>query len=79
MHRSLTFHNVELSYNAHILFHTFNASILTGSRIGIIGRNGSGKSSLLNLIGGRIDPTKGHIKRSCEEIIAYVPQHNEIS
>src|SRR5699024_8873896 len=34
-----------------------------GMRIGIVGRNGDGKSTLLNLLAGRLDPDGGRVTR----------------
>jgi lipopolysaccharide transport system ATP-binding protein len=39
-----------------------NLSLPRGARIGIVGRNGAGKSSLLKLITGNVDPTEGKIE-----------------
>lgn len=49
-------------------------SISQGEKIAITGHNGSGKSSLLKLIGGIFEETAGHVKRS-QMNIGYVPEH----
>lgn len=49
-------------------------SISRGERVAITGSNGSGKSSLLKLIGGFYEETAGQVKRSNLEI-GYVPEH----
>ena len=42
-------------------FTDFSTRIIPGSRIGIIGRNGSGKSSLLRILCGEIEPSQGFV------------------
>ena len=40
----------------------FNFKLIRGEKIGIVGKNGSGKSTFLNLASGKIQPDKGGIK-----------------
>lgn len=49
-------------------------SISQGEKVAITGNNGSGKSSLLKLIGGIFEETAGQVKRS-QINIGYVPEH----
>lgn len=55
--------NLSLSFGTKKLFSNFNARILQGERIGIVGRNGSGKSSFLKLLLGEIEVESGEIKK----------------
>ncbi|WP_270977148.1 ribosomal protection-like ABC-F family protein [Campylobacter helveticus] len=55
--------NLSLSFDTKKLFSNFNARILQGERIGIVGRNGSGKSSFLKLLLGEIEAESGEIKK----------------
>lgn len=48
-------------FNNQILFKEINFSISSGEKIGLIGRNGTGKSTLLKIMTGQILPTKGKI------------------
>lgn len=75
MHKPILLQDLGLSFLHKICFENFNARILPGSRIAIIGRNGSGKSSLLNILQNKVVPTEGNIVISNEIQIAYVPQH----
>ena len=45
----------------HALFHNLSFPINREDRIGIIGKNGKGKSTLLNVIGGMLDPIEGKV------------------
>ena len=49
-----------------IALNNINLTIMKGERVGLIGHNGSGKSSFLRLISGIYEPTAGEIKRSVE-------------
>lgn len=63
MHKPILIKNFELCFPHKTCFDDFNYQILYGSRIGIIGQNGCGKSSLLKMI---FD--------ICENNASYVPQ-----
>lgn len=53
----------------------FNLRILRGDRIGILGKNGSGKSTFIKLLTGEIEPDKGTVKRGKTVEIAYFDQN----
>ena len=44
------------------ILNKFNFKLMRGHRIGIIGKNGSGKSTFLNIATNKIEPTKGNVK-----------------
>ena len=67
--------NVEFGFDNESLFSNLNLAIQQASWVGVIGPNGSGKTSLLNLILGVYQPVKGTIQLCCErKNIGYVPQ-----
>ena len=51
--------------------------ILRGDRIGFIGRNGSGKTTMLRLLVGEIPPDSGEVRRGSRVEIAYFDQQRE--
>jgi len=53
----------------------FSLRILRGDRIGILGRNGSGKSTFLKLLTGEIEPDAGHIRRGKTIQVSYFDQN----
>jgi len=54
-------HNISKSYDDRLLFKNFEYNFLRGERIGIIGKNGTGKSTFLNMITGDITPDSGKV------------------
>ena len=64
--------NIELSFLDRVVFTIPRLAIHQFDRIGIVGRNGAGKSSLLKLIAGQIKPDKGLVK--CLTDFAYFDQ-----
>jgi ATPase subunit of ABC transporter with duplicated ATPase domains len=53
--------NVSLQYGKRVLFKDVNLKFVAGECYGIIGANGSGKSTFLKILGGEISPNKGEI------------------
>ena len=56
------------------LFSNLNFTLQPADRVGIVAANGRGKSTLLNAIAGRIEPTVGDIVRSRGLTLGYVEQ-----
>ena len=66
--------------NTSYLLKNFNYSFTPEDRVGIIGPNGTGKSTLLDLIAGRRKPTQGSIEVGETIHIGYLDQHtNELT
>ena len=70
----LTFDRLELAYGHWPLLDGASLVIEAGERIGLIGRNGTGKSSLLKIIAGLNPPDAGEVWRKPALKMAYVPQ-----
>ncbi len=70
----LTLERLELAYGHHPLLDGASLVIEAGERIGLIGRNGTGKSSLLKIIAGASQPDAGEVWRAPGLRLAYVPQ-----
>ena len=70
----LTFDRLELAYGHHPLLDGASLVVDAGERIGLIGRNGTGKSSLLKVIAGINPPDAGDVWRKPALKLAYVPQ-----
>ena len=54
---------LHLEYPTKVVFDSITLGISEGDRIGIVGRNGDGKSSLLGLLSGRLEPDSGRVTR----------------
>ena len=54
-------HNISKSYGDKELLHKFSYNFQPGDRLGIIGKNGTGKSTFLNLLTGAVQPDSGKI------------------
>ena len=70
----LTFDRLELAYGHWPLLDGASLVIEAGERIGLIGRNGTGKSSLLKIIAGESQADAGEVWRAPGLKLAYVPQ-----
>ena len=54
---------VRLEYPTRVVFESLTLGVNDGARIGIVGRNGDGKSSLLGLLTGQVRPDSGRVTR----------------
>jgi len=70
----LTLQQVEKSYGSRALFKGVNLTFTTEQRLGLIGINGTGKSTFLKLLAGEIEPDTGNIDRNGKASIYYLPQ-----
>ncbi len=59
------------------LFSNFNSLVLRGDRIGLVGNNGVGKTCLVKLLLGALQPTSGELKLGSNLQIAYFDQYRE--
>jgi len=66
--------NIDLGFGGPLLLDQVNLQIEFGERVGLLGRNGAGKSSLLKLIHGDIESQSGQIARQQNLKTAYLPQ-----
>jgi ABC transport system ATP-binding/permease protein len=74
----ITLRNAELAYGLHPLLDRANLALDAGERVGLIGRNGTGKSSLLQAIAGKIALDDGEIARQDGLRIVLVEQEPEL-
>ena len=70
--------NVSFSFSEEILplIHAFRIAIKKNDRIAIIGKNGKGKTTLLNLLAGEFQPKQGEIRYNQNLKLAYFGQTN---
>ena len=70
----LTASDLNVSYGDVEIFSDVSLEVAEGARIGLVGPNGGGKTSLLRVLVGHSEPTLGQVHRSSGLRIAYVPQ-----
>lgn len=66
--------DVSKSYDARPIVSHFSTTILRGDKIGLVGANGTGKTTLLKLILGQLQPDSGKIRLGTRLEIAYFDQ-----
>jgi ABC transport system ATP-binding/permease protein len=73
----LVANNVTKSLGGKLLFKGVNLTLSPGTRLGIVGKNGTGKTTLLKVLAGMIPQDMGTIKQAEELKIVYFDQHRE--
>ena len=66
--------NISKRFNDKILFDNLSFSLNNGDKIGLVGPNGIGKTTLFEMIAGHLEPDTGKIVRSRKGVISYVEQ-----
>jgi ABC transport system ATP-binding/permease protein len=66
--------DVGMRFGDKLLIEGFSATILRGDKVGLIGPNGVGKTTLLKLILGALEPTSGRVRRGTKLQVAYFDQ-----
>ena len=66
--------DVEYSIGARTLFSQVNLNVNPSDRFGLVGANGTGKTTLLKIINGEALPTKGNVRKLKKITIGYLPQ-----
>ncbi len=74
----ITLDNASLAFGHHALLDKAAFQLDAGERVGLIGRNGAGKSSLLKAIAGTIKLDDGNVWRAPNARVVYVPQEPEL-
>ena len=54
---------LHLEYPTKVVFDSVTIGVNEGDRIGIVGRNGDGKSTMLRMLAGRLEPDSGRVTR----------------
>lgn len=70
----LSFNKISLQYGDKLLFDKISAHIEPRDRIGLVGSNGMGKTTLFRILIGEITPDQGSIKKSKHIDLGYLPQ-----
>jgi len=70
----LSVNNLSLQFGKRVLFDDVNAKFVNGNCYGVIGANGSGKSTFLKILTGTQDPTTGHVHLEPGKRMAFLKQ-----
>lgn len=73
--RLLTCQGVEKSLGGKRLFTDITLALVPGTRLGLVGDNGSGKTSFMNILGGNLEPDKGRVDRADQLKVAVFDQN----
>ncbi|MDQ6688855.1 MAG: ATP-binding cassette domain-containing protein [Actinomycetota bacterium] len=68
--------SVAKSYGIRVLLDEVSLGVGEGERIGVVGRNGDGKTTLLNLLAGRLEPDSGRISHNRGLQLGYLDQRD---
>lgn len=67
--------HIQLGYDANIILSNIQLNLIPGSRIGLLGRNGAGKSTFIKLLASELEPLEGRYTTSAGLKIGYFAQH----
>ena len=70
----LTALELSLHFGEQVILDQASLSIHEGDRIGLVGKNGAGKSTFLKIISGMIQPDKGDVAKKRDLVIGFLPQ-----
>lgn len=73
----LTLEKISKVYTQRKLFDEASFYMQDGEKVGIVGINGTGKSTLLKICAGIEEPDDGNVVRASDQTIGYLPQHPE--
>lgn len=67
--------NVTMQFDTKPLFENISVNFGNGNRYGLIGANGSGKSTFMKILGGSLEPSQGNVNHDPHERIAKLDQN----
>ncbi len=70
----LTAHELDMSYGPLDVFEGVSVAVANGDRVGLVGPNGEGKTTLLRILAGELKPTAGMVHRRRGLRMGYLPQ-----
>ena len=75
----ISINNLTVSFGGFTLFDNVNFHINENDKIGLVGKNGAGKTTILKIVAGIIAPSGGAVQQPSEITIGYLPQEMEYS
>ncbi len=75
----LTAHNLGKFYGSRCVFHSLSFTLGRGEKVAVVGRNGEGKTTLLRVIAGELEPDEGSVWFSARASMGYLSQNLSLS
>jgi ATP-binding cassette subfamily F protein uup len=75
--KTVEINDISIGFDGRLLIRRFSHNLLRDDRIGIIGKNGCGKSTFLNLVSGRLAPDSGAVVHGDTVRLSYFSQGTE--
>jgi ATPase subunit of ABC transporter with duplicated ATPase domains len=70
--------NLHLEFPTRVIFDGITIAINDGDRVGVVGRNGDGKSTLMKILAGRLEPDSGRVTRRGGITLGMLDQSDEV-
>ena len=67
--------NLSHSFGERVIFENVSFRLLKGEHVGLVGANGEGKSTFMNIITGALQPDEGKVEWSKKVRVGYLDQH----
>lgn len=77
--KEIKIENLSHSIGTKTLFNTINFSIMNEEKVGLIGRNGNGKSTFLKILASALDPDKGTLTKPSDYQVGYLNQEPDLN
>lgn len=74
----LTVTKLSHGFGDRAIFHDISFRLLKGEHVGLIGANGEGKSTFMNIITGKLEPDEGKVEWSKKVRVGYLDQHTSL-
>lgn len=75
----LTVENVSHGFGARKIFEDVSFTLLKGEHVGLVGANGEGKSTFINIITGKLMPDAGQVEWCSRVTVGYLDQHSVLT
>ncbi|MFA9276703.1 MAG: ABC-F family ATP-binding cassette domain-containing protein [Rhodoluna sp.] len=70
--------NLHLEFPTRVIFDGITIGVNDGDRVGVVGRNGDGKSTLMKILAGRLEPDSGRVTRRGGITLGMLDQSDEV-
>jgi len=74
----LTVKNLSHGFGDRAIFNNVSFRLLKGEHIGLVGANGEGKSTFMNIITGKLEPDEGQVEWAKQVRVGYLDQHTTL-